>query len=351
MFMRSRLGLLFFAPLLSLATVSAQQLLPVHPPAKVDNGTIHLDVVTTVKGGGPPFGGLQEKDFTLLDNKNPQPITSFRAIGSEEVPVETIILVDSVNTNYSNVAYIRDQIDKVLHANGGKLDHPTALAFLSDDGVKLQNGFSKDGNALSASLDSYSIGLRTLRRSSGFYGADDRFQISLTALHQIAAHEATVPGRKLILWVSPGWPILSGPGIELDSKQEQGIFNDIVSLSTQLRENRITLYAVNPLGTAEGVGRSTYYEEFLKGVSKPSQVNIGNLSLQVLAAQSGGLVADASNDISALLRRCLEDTTAYYEITFKAAPAERANEYHHIEIKLSRPELVARTRDGYYSQP
>lgn len=347
--MRLRLGLLFTSVLFA-ASTSAQQLLPVHPPAKPVDRTIRLDVVTSVKGG-PPFGGLEQKDFTLFDNKNPEPITSFRAVSHDETPVETIILVDSVNTNYQNVAYIRDQVDKVLRANGGLLDHPTALAFLSDDGVKLQQGFTRDGNGLSESLDKYAIGLRTIRRSSGFYGADDRFQISLTALRQLATYEGTVPGRKLILWVSPGWPILSGPGIELDNKQEQQIFSQIVDLSTQLRESRIILYAVNPLGAAEGVGRASYYEEFLKGVSKPSQANIGNLSLQVLAAQSGGLVADASNDISALLKRCVEDTTAYYEITFKASPAERPDEYHHIEIKLSRPELVARTRDGYYAQP
>jgi VWFA-related protein len=260
-------------------------------------------------------------------------------------------VIDSVNTTYQNIAYIRDQVDKMLRTNDGRLDNPTALAFLSDTGAQLQNGFSKDGNALSASLDNYAIGLRTIRRSSGIYGAEERLQISLTALRQLAAYEATVPGRKLILWISPGWPILSGPGIELDTKQEQQIFSSIVALSTQLRESRITLYAVNPLGSGEGVGRLFYYEEFLKGTSKPSQVNIGDLSLQVLAAQSGGLVLDSSNDIAALLKRALADTAAYYEITFESSPAENRDEYHHIEIKLANSGLLARTRDGYYAQP
>ena len=63
----------------------------------------------------------------------------------------------------------------------------------------------------------------------------------------------------------------------------------MVGLSTQLRQARITLYSVDPLVSNQGVGRTSYYQEFLKGVSKPSQVNVGNLSLQVLAVQSGGL--------------------------------------------------------------
>jgi VWFA-related protein len=349
MLIPSRLGLIVAAALFCVATVPAQQLQPLSAKPPI-NHTIHLDVVVSAKGG-PPIGGLQQQDFTLLDNKTPRPIGNFRALGGNDAPVEVILLIDSVNVSYQNIAYIRDQADKVLRANGGHLDNPTALAFLSDDGAHLQNGFSKDGNALSEDLNNYAIGLRTIRRSSGVYGAEERLQISLTALRQLAAHEATVPGRKLVLWISPGWPILSGPGIELDNKQQQGIFATIVDLSTKLRESHITLYAINPLGSGESVGRISYYEEFLKGISKPSQVNIGNLSLQVLAAQSGGLVLDSSNDIAALLKRALADTTAYYEINFEASPADRRDEYHHLEIRLTNPALVARTRDGYYAQP
>ena len=348
MLIQSRFGLVFAVSLLCVATAPAQQLQP--PSAKPASRTISLDVVVSPKGG-TPVSGLQKQDFTLLDNKTPQPITSFRAMGANDAPVEVILVIDSVNTTYQNIAYIRDEVDKVLRANDGHLDYPTTLAFLSDDGAHLQNGFSKDGNALSASLDNYAIGLRTIRRSSGVYGAEERFQISLTALRRLTAHEATVPGRKIVLWISPGWPILSGPNIELDNKQEQQIFSEISDMSTQLREARLTLYAVNPLGAGEGIGRLNYYEEFLKGISKPSQVNIGALSLQVLAVQSGGLVLDGSNDTAALLKRGLADATAYYEITFEALPAERRDEYHHIEIKLTNPGLIARTRDGYYAQP
>ena len=62
--------------------------------------------------------------------------------------------------------------------------------------------------------------------------------------------ESTRPGRKIFLWVSPGWPLLSGPRLDLGAKQEQQIFSDIVALSTQLRDTRTTLYNINPLGTS-----------------------------------------------------------------------------------------------------
>ena len=129
------------------------------------------------------------------------------------------------------------------------------------------------------------------------------------------------------------------------------VFGDIVSFSTQLREANVTLYNINPLGVGEPLGRTDYYRDFLKGVSKPGQTDIADLALQVLAVQSGGLAIESNSDVAGMLKRCLSDTESWYEITFSMPPAERPDEYHHIEIRLDKPGLTARTRDGYYAQP
>ena len=247
MFNGARLGLSILLLLLSTTAVSAQQY---SPPSQPGDGKIYLDVVVTPKSG-PPVSGLQQQDFTLLDDKVPRTITSFQALGGSQAPIEVILVVDAVNTPYENVSYVRGEIDKFLRADGGHLAHPTALAVLTDKGTQIQEGFSSDGNALSASLDQSSVGLRTIRRSSGYYGAVERYQLSVQALRLLTARDASRPGRKIILWVSPGWPLLSGPGTELGSKQLQELFADIVSLSTQLRQARITLYSIDPLGTTD----------------------------------------------------------------------------------------------------
>jgi hypothetical protein len=39
-----------------------------------------------------------------------------------------------------------------------------------------------------------------------------------------------------------------------------------------------------------------------------------------------------------------------YEITFDAPCAERANEYHQVEIKVDKPNLMVRARQGYFAQ-
>ena len=313
---------------------------------------MYLDVVVTQKSG-PPVSGLQQQDFKLLDNKAPQAITSFEALGGSRAPIEIILVVDAINTGYENVAYERDQLEKFLQIDGGRLAHPTTLAIVTDTGNQMQEELTNDGNALVAALNEQTIALRTIRRSAGFYGAAERLQLSLQALGRLAAYEAQRPGRKLVLWVSPGWPYLSGPATEdlLDEKQQRQIFADIVGLSTELLRARVTLYSVDPLGTSDIGTQTFYYQTFLKGVSKPSQAEPGDLALQVLAAQSGGLVLNSSNDIAAQLQKCLADTQTYYELSFEPQVSKLSDEYHHLEIQIARKGLTARTRQGYYAQP
>jgi VWFA-related protein len=312
--------------------------------------TVRLNVEVETKSG-EPVSGLKEQDFKLLDNGAPKNGTSFKEVSSGQEQVEVIVLIDAVNANFDTAAYARDQLQKFLASNGGKLGQPTTIAVLTDKGVQGDKGFSTDGNALRTALDQNASGLREINRAAGFWGATERLQICLDAVRQIGQFSAGLPGRKIVLWISPGWPLLSGPRTDLDEKEERQIFGDVVSLSTQLREANVTIFNINPQGAGENLMRADYYEEFLKGVSKPSQVNIGDLSLQVLSVQSGGLALVGNTDVAGLLVRCLKDVQTWYEISFPAAVPEKPNEYHHIEVKVDRPGVTVRTRDGYYAQP
>jgi VWFA-related protein len=343
---------------LSSQTFSQSQTSAASQPAAKDRLT--LDVVVSDKSG-KAVRGLEEKDFTVLDNKRPQNILSFQAEASgapaaslppADSPVKIILLMDEVNTNFSRVAYEREEIKKFLLQKEGVLAHPMSLAFFSDTNAEIQNDSSRDGNALLAAFDQHETALRTIRRGEGFYGAVERFQLSLKTLDSIIAKEGPTPGRKVVIWISPGWPILSGPGIELTNKQRDQILSSIVSVSTALHQARITLYNIDPQGTeAAGGLQSYYYKEFLKPVTTSKTVLPGNLALQVISEQTGGLVFPAGNDITGQINRCVEDVDAFYTLTLDTAVADRPNEYHAIEVKVATPGLTARTRNGYYAQP
>ena len=336
---------LLFILLYSCAASAQQQA----RPARSGGGKIYLDVVVASKSGSP-VGGLQQQDFTLLDNNAPRTIESFEAVNGREAPTDVLLVIDAVNATYETVSFERIEIDKFLRTDGGRLSYPTALAILTDKGPQIVGDLSSDGNALSAALDRDDVGLRSIRRSAGIEGDRERLDISLQALSKLAVNGSPRKSRRIMLWVSPGWPFLAGASTELETKQQQYIFTNIVDLSTQLLQSRITIYSVDPM--AEGsITRGSYYKEFTKAVTKPSQVQIGNLGLQVLAVQSGGLALTYSNNLAGSLSEGLASTAPYYEISFDPPSENRPDEYHRLEIKLAKPGLIARTRQGYYAGP
>jgi VWFA-related protein len=360
------------------AAVASAQTQPAPPPAVPDaaaqapNSRIYLDVV--VDKSGQADTDLQQQDFTLLDNKEPLKIDSFQAINGREAPIQVIVVIDAVNAGYQNVEFQRQQLDSFLRSEGGNLQYPMVIVLLADDGLHAVTGkFLTDGNALSTALDQDQLGFRAIRRSAGFYGATDRFQICLKAMHQLIASVSRHTGRKLFIWLSPGWPLLSGPEVQIDEKQQKEIFSNIVNLTTLLTREQVTVFSIDPLGASTGMAEVNHpmnslsgvspvagggipagdwtYQQFLKGVSKPNQAAYGDLGLQVLVTHSGGVAFPTTNGIADDIRRCLSDSVPYYEISFDPPAAKSPNEYHQLDVKLAGDGLKPRTVAGYYAQP
>ncbi len=311
---------------------------------------IRLDVVVNTKSG-QPVTGLGQHDFTLLDNRSPRPITSFRAVTPPGEPVEVILLIDDVNTPYPLLASVRNSVAKFLREDHGSLAYPTNIAVLTDNGVQVDNAFSSNGTALSDELKQRQMGLREITDTTQ-WGTVQRLTISVKALHQLVAFASEQPGRKIVLWISPGFPLSSGPSAAaLPRQAEQAIFGDVVYFSTALRQNHITLYNINPVGNSLPMYAANYYQNFVKGAVKPDGVQLASLSIQVLSVQSGGLTLVSDNDVADMIQKCLLDAASWYEITFDSAPSDQANQYHHLEVRAAQPNVVVRTRDGYYSNP
>jgi VWFA-related protein len=335
-------------PTLLTIPLIAQQQRPSATPA-----TVTLDVTVT-EHSGKVVPGLTQSNFTILDNGKPQQVLSFRAIQAPvtEPPTQVLLLIDTVNNSITNVAYERDQIATFLRKNGPTLPIPLSFIFFSDSGAELQQDPSTSTETLLANLKQMDTKLHTIRRDGGIYAAAERLDLSLRTAVQIATHEQTIPGRKLLIWISPGWPYLSGPEINLSTRDQQHIFGNLVALSDMLERARITLYSIDPLGVADaGSTRSTFYEEFLKPVPSAQKTQQGNLALQVLALHAGGKVLNTGSNIADEISSCIADASAFYVITIPRAQADSPNTLHTIQVKLSDPKWQARTLFGYYAQP
>ena len=69
-------------------------------------------------------------------------------------------------------------------------------------------------------------------------GIGQRFDMSTGQFTELATWTAGLPGRKLLLIISPGWPLL--PGIENQSStaQRNWLFNSVVKFTTGFVNSR-----------------------------------------------------------------------------------------------------------------
>jgi VWFA-related protein len=312
---------------------------------------ITLDVeVTDVDG--KPAKGLKQSDFTVLDDGEQKAISSFREFDGQTAPppAEVVLVVDTMNASIQDVVIARQGIDKFLRQDGGHLPIPISIAFLTERGAKVSSP-SKDGNILADDLEKLQTPMRVHGIAPGINGATDRQQQSIAALETLATFEAKKPGRKLVIWVGPGWPLLLGSS-DTTEQDRRHYFDWIVNLTTSLRTAHITLYSVAPLNLMPETAQNAFlYKSYLKGVESPKQADSQYLALQVLATHSGGQVLSKSGNLSAQLMRCIADANSYYEISFEASGTDQSRAYHGIAVKTNLAKAEVRTLTSYYAIP
>jgi VWFA-related protein len=338
-----------FVPLCMPAQAPNQE--PAVPPAVVPGAanTISIDVRVTDKLGHH-IGGLKAEDFTLTDNKLARPIVDFHEMNSRDSTdsaLHVIIVIDTINTTAEVVAREREQLQEFLKQDGGRLSHQTSIAILTEKGAKLEPASTNDGGKLLSVLDANGTTLRSIGRSGGFWGATERLQWSLQQMAQLSEYEAKLPGRKLAFFLSPGWPMLVGAGIEEDDKQRQTTFRYIVGLTNGLRQAKLTLYTLDPFS----LGRTDpfYYQTYLKGVPNANKAEYPDLGLQVLAAHTGGLVQVDGMDILGEINNAMRDADSWYTLTFEPPTPDKQNEYHDLHVQVKSPGATVRTTSGYYA--
>jgi len=319
----------------------------------------------------------------VLDNKKARSILSFRSVDiapqKADPEAQVILLLDLLNASFEQASVVALQMTKFLQQNGGHLAYPASIAVVSDQGVRLQPTPSTDGNRLAAQLNAT---MRTLGPAAARLDEVARFQSSLKTLLAIAASQAKTPNRKILIWPGTGWPFLIGSNYIASTQDRKRYFDAIVEISTMLREAHISIYSIPStitektamlsaatatpmlMPSAEAPQQGTRvrpalgspvdgssYKDFARGVKSVHQADSGDLSLQVIAVQSGGRVLDPSNDLAGQIAQCTQDLGPFYRISFDPPPAEHADDYHDLKVQIAKPDLIARTNTGFYIQP
>jgi VWFA-related protein len=312
---------------------------------------IILNIVVT-DASGKPVSGLQEKDFTLLDNQLPQQIVSFQAVEGRTTksPVHVIFVLDILNSSFQDVAYELRAVEKYLGQKTGQLSFPVSIAVLTDAGMNLGQP-ARDGNALIGQLKKVRMPLATMGSLEGPNAR--RFHQSIQSLTKLVGDQEDVPGRVILIWMGPGWPPLSEwgpyPGMPTDKRN---FFAAILNLTTGFREAQMTMDAISSSNLLRENARARdYYKLSRQGVKRVDQADPGNLALPVLAYQSGGQVFEDDKDLVGDIARCIADLESYYVLSFDSPHAAQDIEYRALQITVDKPGLTARTNAFYYTQP
>ncbi len=329
------------------ATGSAHGVDPVE--SSLNPGNLLLDVVV-IDQAGHLILGLKPEDLELLDNGIPQRLASFQASDENSIrsdqTTEIVFLIDRLNLTAQQESTAEKEVGQFLREHDGRLAHPVMLYQLSSYGLSSLFEPSTNGNELADTLvqgkESKTIWTVPAhpegapRDSAG----QARNEASLKALGAIAIQERKRPNRKLLFWVGPGWPTES---------EGHYSFEEIVELSTRLREARLSLFSVTAWAYPK---REFTYEEYLKGVVSEKDARTGDVSLEVLTTKSGGVVTAPAFGLQKTIDGCIEHANDFYTVSFMPLKPDHPDEYHELKIMVKgRRDASARTNFEYYDQP
>jgi len=183
-------------------------------------------------------------------------------------------------------------------------------------------------------------------------------QGALDALDSVVSWLAGLPGRKAVLYVSDGLPLV--PGLDLftiysrapvsseTSKRTPEMSAQKFDLTTRFRQltahasrNRVVFYPIEAYGTRDG-----------GGVSLSDSVTLANRQngLRFLAEDTGGRALLNATDVPAALARVSDDFGTYYSIGYQPQrPGDEAE--HKIEVKVKARGAQVRYRQWYRDKP
>ena len=245
--------------------------------------------------------GLDQSDFTVLEEGKPQKITSFRR---EDVPVAIGIVVD-------NSGSMRDKREQVNEAvlNLIRASNPQDEVFVVNfsQSYYLDQDFTSNVNLLQTALHQVS--------SSGSTALYDAIVASAVHLKNNPRLE-----KRVLLVITDGQDNMSQETLQEAAQRLQ-------------QANGPTLYAIGLLGS--GLQSS------------------GRDALQSLAAGTGGVAyfPDSLNQVDSITRTVAHDIRSQYMIAYRPSKQGAQPGYQSVVVEAIAPgygKLTARTRNGYY---
>jgi len=383
-----------------LAAAQQQQAAP--PPVfRSSTRLVQINVVVHDRDGRP-VADLKKEDFTVYEQGKPQPIAFFSMDSAAStaapppapLPVDvftnalaqrggtptsiTIILLDLVNTSWADQHAARDGLLKFL--NQIEPQDRIAIFTLGRRGLTLLHDYTSDATSLvarlkgakgelSAVLDASTLddssqqelrdmgldGLADANEREADFFTTDRVVNTLASFEAIADHLSGLPGRKSLIWLSGGIPMMIG----FDEMPEAGgtfntrdhrIFSPEMDAAVRaLNNSGIAIYPVDARGLMPPPGFSASSRTPLRNPPSLAHQNANQDTMAELASRTGGRAAYNTNDLGRAIRRAVDDGRVTYTIGYYPADAAQDGKFRDVKVAVDRPHLDVRFRKGYFA--
>jgi VWFA-related protein len=339
---------------------SAQGQQPSSDAAKigVTSALVFLDVTVLDKKGRPVVSGLTKDDFTITEDKAPQPIFSFEAPETHVIapsagdsnpdgnaPV-TILVLDLLNSSFEDFAYIRFEVQQFLRAQPPQLASPMEMIVIGNESLEMLQNFTRSRADLLNALSHFPTAL-PFKHMNGSFGWE-RFGQSLDGLQQIALQNKGVPGRKNIVWVGHGGPNVYLDALVFSPKFESELKQYVHSTTNMLVDARISLFVIYPGLPVRS--NAMMVSAFQAGVEiGEDDPFAGDVNFGVFANETGGKLFYNRNDVDMEIKQSERMGAEYYTLTYQPQNVDPNGRFRRIRVTLRDPNLRAVTKAGYYA--
>jgi VWFA-related protein len=318
------------------------------PTIQINSRETVVDVIVTDKDG-QPVHGLTQADFTIKENGKEQAIQSFKEFGDEaatpqptqlqqpvsqpvvysnarEMPASgpvNILLIDAVNASAGMVMRVQRETVKYLKAmpEGTRM----AIFLLSPGGLHMLRDFTSDRKLL---IGAVSRPLLAPNRLEGW----TRMWVTVDAMDEIAVYVSSIKGRKNLLWITPGMPVmlLRDGGYAWGGPPDMGLVHRLMDAYELLSRAQVAISPIDPRGVV-GLG-------------------MAQLKVEAVAEDTGGEAFYNNNDLKSLIARAVDDQSHFYTLSYIPPGKKDDNRYHHIWVGVDRPGMHLVYRKGYDSE-
>jgi len=413
----------------------AQQSAPSIPPPtiRVTTHMVLIDAVVTDKQGNP-IAGLRPEDFVVEENGKAQKVVSLTTPAdsapapapqlppgiysnrpqyrSSGTPI-TVMLLDALNTPFTDQAYARRQMLAFVREQFKPTDRMAVFTltgslnvlqdFTSDPQVlytALQRfkpqtqqfassgqpatSVSNDsttgnvvasldpstgpltdnsaaatlrGGSASAAIATAQAALQAFEGAQIAYAKDQWAVLTLNALNSLARILGGLPGRKNLIWVTGDLPFSFIPEDRVMTEAE--LSEDLPSMNTR----RVGEHSA---GNYAATFRNSHAEEIREVASRLASAQVAvypvdarGLSISTdidaqetmreMARETGGRAYVNQNEIKMGVERAFADESAAYTIGYYPENKKYDNKYRSIKVKVKRDGVEVQSRKGYYA--